>query len=208
MAIRRSVQAMGLGSGGKRPILGRLGALLLLLVSAFLLWLSLAGLGLFQGSVLAGGQAMHGLVEHFRSGLSATALVVTAAVCSIGVLAAIIMVVRAGRRGSGPRRHVLVADEYGFVLVDTPGVEAIACAAALRAPGVVEADVEAVGAGASPVRLSALVGVHPGASIEEAGRSVRTLVRCAVEELVGLRVSDVVVSVHVMDPEELGRLLR
>lgn len=104
-------------------------------------------------------------------------------------------------------RHVLIADELGFVLVDSRGVETVASAAALRAPGVVDVDVYARGAGSSPVRLAAVVGVHPGASIQEAGRAVRSLAKNAVENLIGLRVSDVIVDVQVLNADELSRAL-
>ncbi len=109
------------------------------------------------------------------------------------------------RPGDSSTRHVLLADAEGFVLVDSQGIESVASGAALRAPGVVEVDVEAYGAGSSPVSIQALVGIHPGASVEAAGRAVRDNARAAVEQLVGLRVSDVTVDVRVLEPDELGR---
>jgi hypothetical protein len=109
------------------------------------------------------------------------------------------------RPGDSSTRHVLLADEEGFVLVDSQGIESVASGAALRAPGVVEVDVQAYGAGSSPVAIQALVGIHPGASVEAAGRAVRDNTRAAVEQLVGIRVSDVTVDVRVLEPDELGR---
>jgi len=52
------------------------------------------------------------------------------------------------------------------------------------------------------------VGVVPGANIKQAGEEVREAVREAVERLVGIGVRDVNASVHVMEPEEFGRLLQ
>ena len=118
---------------------------------------------------------------------------------------AVSWLIRQLRPDATSTRHVLLADEDGFVLVDSQGIESIASGAALRAPGVVEVDDEAYGSGSSPVSIQALVGIHPGASVEAAGRVVRENTRAAVEQLVGLRVSDVTVDVRVLEPDELGR---
>jgi hypothetical protein len=173
--------------------------------SLLLLWLSLIGLHLLAGTPFAGGEWMKSLATRVQEWTSASASFVLIIGSSAVALSALWGLFRSGRRGASANHHVLVSDEQGLVLVDTQGVEAVACAAALRAPGVVEADVRARGTGGTQVRLVAVVGVHPGASINEAGRAARSLMRKAVEELVGLRVSDAAVSVRVLDPEALGR---
>jgi hypothetical protein len=53
--------------------------------------------------------------------------------------------------------------------------------------------------------LEAIVGIHPGASVESAGLAVREHAREAVERLVGLPVSSVVVDVRVLEADELAR---
>ena len=204
MVSRHSVQSMHSSHGTWRRGLARLGWGALLMASALFGWFAVAALGVLDATPFA----LPSLVGPLKNGLSVGMLLLTLVIGATLALTALIALARGTWRTADVRRHVLVSDELGFVFVDTQGVEAVACAAALRAPGVVEADVEAHGAGGSPVRLAAFVGVHPGASIEVAGRSARTLVRQAVEELVGLRVSDVVVSVHVLSPEDLGRVLR
>lgn len=204
MAGSRSRQAALARRPRWRATLLGLGWWVLLAASVISAWWSLVGLGFFEETPLAAPPAF----DAIKRGLPIGGLLVVLLLSTAAALVAVYGLLR-GIRGRGDgRQHVLVADDQGFVLVDSQGVEAVACAAALRAPGVVEADVEARGSGANPIRLWAEVGVHPGAALDEAGRAARRLVKSAVEQLVGLSVADVVVRVHVLDAEELGRALR
>ncbi len=110
--------------------------------------------------------------------------------------------------GGGASVHMLVADEQGFVVIDSRGIATVATQAALSTQNVVDAQVHVQGNGNSAVRLRANVGVHSGANIKQAGTETRERVRDAVEELVGIDVNDVRVNVHVLKPDDLARLLR
>lgn len=206
MVFRRSMKVLPAVTRRTRDSIRVMVLFVALVTSVMTLWLSLAGLDLFAGNPLLDGEWMKPLVTHFHEGLGASALVIVAAVAAVVAVVALVALVRSSGHGAGTSgRHVLVADDQGYVLVENKGIESVACAAALRAPGVVEAEIEVLGESGSPIRLTAVVGVYPGAQIEDAGRAARKLVRRAVETLVGLEVSDVVVSVHVLDPEEFGR---
>jgi len=164
-------------------------------------------LGMVPSSALVGAGPLGEPLDAVVAALTSSDRLGVAAFCAAAAALSLALLIRIFRPYRAATHHVVVADEYGFVLVDSHGVEAVASAAALRAPGVVDADVRANGSGTSPVRLAAVIGVHPGASLEEAGRAARELARNAVERLVGLHVSDVTVDVQVLDPEELGRAL-
>ncbi|MFC1641930.1 hypothetical protein ACFL5O_04470 [Myxococcota bacterium] len=167
----------------------------------------LAVLGIVTFAMLLGQGPLAELLDALIQALAPGVRMAMAALAvAVGALS-LALLIRLFKPSRSATRHVLIADELGFVLVDSRGVEAVASAAALRAPGVVDVEVYARGAGSSPVRLAAVVGVHPGASIEEAGRAVRGLAKNAVENLIGLRVSDVIVDVQVLSADELSRAL-
>jgi uncharacterized alkaline shock family protein YloU len=111
-----------------------------------------------------------------------------------------------GKAGGPPSRYVLVADDQGFVLVETSSIAVIAKQTAMQAPGVVDADVQVLGTGQS-VRLRVDLAVHPGADVKRAGSEARDSVHDAVERLVGVEVRDVTVDLRVLDADELARVL-
>ena len=92
-------------------------------------------------------------------------------------------------------------------MVDSRGIATDRRTGAASAHGVIEAQVQVRGSGTSPVQLRADVGVYPGADVKRAGSETRQTVRDAVDRLVGLKVSDVTVAVHVLETDELTRLL-
>jgi hypothetical protein len=112
-----------------------------------------------------------------------------------------------GSKAAAPSRYLLVADDQGFVLVETASVGAIANQAAQQAPGVVDSNVEVRGGAAGPVRLRVQLAVHPGADVKATGNQARDEVHKAVEQLVGLEVRDVTVDVRVVEADELAKVL-
>ena len=124
---------------------------------------------------------------------------------AVGVIALAWLLRGFSRERSSAGRHVLSADERGFVIVDAAGVASVAEAAALRAQGVLDAVARVRGAGAAPIHLSLLVAVHHGTNIREAGEAVRQRATEAVEQLVGLKVRETVVQVDVLSLDQLDR---
>jgi len=112
------------------------------------------------------------------------------------------------RKPKVPLQHLLTADKHGFVLVDSKGIVTIAEQAALSGHGVIESEVTVLGEESGPISLKADIGVHPGANVKQAGDETRELVRETVQEIVGIEVRDVTVAVHVLEPNELTRLMR
>jgi hypothetical protein len=116
-------------------------------------------------------------------------------------------------RAFGPRRrgresmHILESDDRGFVVVDSRGIAIVAEEAAHTTPGVVAAEVEVFPRGAKGVKLRVEIDVYPGANIKQAGTEARERARKAVEELVGVEVGAVTASTHVLEPEEMARVL-
>jgi len=115
------------------------------------------------------------------------------------------------RRFTGPSvpasRHILAADDRGVILVASPGIASVVEAAVMRTPGVVETEVKVSGSGRAPVRLRVVVLVFGTDELKRIGDEVRAAARTAVERQVGIEVSEVVVDVQVIRPEELEREL-
>ncbi len=131
--------------------------------------------------------------------------VAVSGVTGVIALALLLKVLRPASRPSD--LHMLVADEQGFVVVDSQGIMTVAGQAAASSYGVVNSKVEIRGNGPSPIRLRAEVGVFPGADLKRAGSEARQNIRTAVERLVGLPVRDVVVAVRVVHPNELAEMM-
>ena len=104
--------------------------------------------------------------------------------------------------------HLLDGNDRGVVVMDSLGVATIATQAALRTDGVVDAQTTVRGRGLSSVRLRVHVGLYPSAPVKSTGQAVRQAVHEAVENMAGLTVHNVVVKAHVLEPDDLVRVLR
>lgn len=128
---------------------------------------------------------------------------------AVGLLSVLVLLRRLTGGSSRPEaRHVLVADERGFVMVEKRGIATVASSALKRIPGIIDANVQVIGGGAAPVRLAIRVWIHAGAKLAEVGDEARKKATEAVENLVGLDVHDVLVRVEVVPLEELDRLIK
>jgi hypothetical protein len=136
------------------------------------------------------------------------AIAAVSLVIGVGALLLLLRMLGGGGIRGSSSVHTLIADEKGFVIVHSRGISTAAAQAAMSCPGVVTADVVVRGDGSSPVQLRAEVGVHSGANLKEAGTRSRDAVQQAVEEFVGINVRGVTVAVRVLEPEQLGRLIR
>lgn len=126
----------------------------------------------------------------------------------VGFLSLMMMMRMFGaRRRGGEAMHILEADDRGFVVVDSRGIAIVAEEAAHTTPGVVAAEVEVFPRGAKGVKLRVAIDVYPGANVKQAGTEARERARKAVEELVGVEVGTVTASTHVLEPEEMARVL-
>ncbi|MCG8417879.1 MAG: alkaline shock response membrane anchor protein AmaP [Proteobacteria bacterium] len=103
--------------------------------------------------------------------------------------------------------HILDADDHGRVWVDSHSVAVVARQAALSVRGVIDAQVRVSGYVVAPVEVNVEVEYYPGTKLKDSGVEVRTAVRSAVEDLVGLQVRNVEVRETVVQPEELTRML-
>ncbi len=185
-----------------------LGWLLILALAAAAVIVFLVAIGLVQPEQLVG---------HWWLGRQALAparaaegnqLVAIAAVAAVvAVLAIALLLAPASRRARSSSLHLLVSDERGFVVVDSQGIARVAELAAVSAQGVLDAEVEIDGGGLAPVRVRVDVGVVPGANLKRAGEEVRDAVGDAIERLVGIGVRDIRTAVHVLEPDQFGRLL-
>lgn len=103
--------------------------------------------------------------------------------------------------------HILDADDLGRVWVDSASVAVVARQAALAVRGVIDAAVRVDGNVMAPVEVRVEVDYYPGAKLKDSGVAVRSAVRDAIENLVGLEVRTVEVRENVLEPEELSRML-
>jgi hypothetical protein len=129
------------------------------------------------------------------------------AVGLIAVAVALRLLGPGGSRSSGAAMHVLDSDDRGFVVVDSRGIAIVAEEAAHTAPGVVNAEVDVTPRSARQVKLRVEIDVYPGANVKQAGSEARERARQAVEELVGIEVGAISASTHVLEPEEMARVL-
>lgn len=214
-SVSTSQPARAGGSGGSS---GRLGvnlvlAILFLLVALVASIVLLVAVGVVEPGQLAIGGWTAG--EELLSRIGGAPLV--RMLWAVGALVIGVLAVWAlwgrlssgggGRRADSQSRYLLVADEEGFVLVETQSVAIVAKQAAYQVKGVVEADVRVIAAGGAAVRVGVELVVHPGADVKNAGAAVKDGVRDAVERLVGLDVQDVMVNVRVAEPDELAGIL-
>jgi hypothetical protein len=126
----------------------------------------------------------------------------------VGLLALVVTTRAFGGRKRGDLAvHILDSDDRGFVVVDSRGIAIVAEEAAHTAPGVVAAHVGVEPRGAKRVKLHVEIDVYPGANVKEAGNEARDRARKAVEELVGVDVGAITASTHVLEPEEMARVL-
>ncbi len=136
-----------------------------------------------------------------RWGLGAGAAVV-------GLLSLVVLLgTLSGQRRRGAALHVLDSDDHGFVVVDSRGIAIVAEEAAIGAQGVVAAEVDVAPRSTRQVKLRVDVDVYPGANVKKAGQEARDRVRDAVETMVGIEVSTITTSTHVLEPEEMARAL-
>lgn len=136
-----------------------------------------------------------------RWGLAAGAAVV-------GLLSLVVLLgTVSGQRRHGVALHVLDSDDRGFVVVDSRGIAIVAEEAAIGAHGVVAAEVDVMPRAARQVKLRVDVDVYPGANVKQAGQEARDRVREAVESMVGVEVSSITASTHVLEPDEMARAL-
>ncbi|MBW2731263.1 MAG: hypothetical protein JRH20_02660 [Deltaproteobacteria bacterium] len=191
-------------SGGLRL----LGAVLLLAIGVAAALSLLVALGtLAPSQIFAEWEAGRVLLRHAATSTPVDRVSIAGLSAAIGLFSLTWLVRLLGGASTKAGVHLLAADEQGFVVVDSRGIAAIAAQAARSTKGVMNAKVKVSGVGTEPVRLKVDVGVHPGANIKEAGEHTRSRVYETVEKLVGVEVKDVSVSVHVMEAEELSRLL-
>lgn len=206
------------GAGGTSGSLNRFGLnlvlavffLLVAVVASIVLLVAVGVLGPGQFTI-AGWTVAEQLLSRLDAGGPLARLIWAVGALLIGVLAVWALW---GRLSGGPSarpdtrsRYLLVADEEGFVLVETESVAIVAKQAAYRIKGVVEAHVRVLAAGGSAVRVGVELVCHPGADVKNAGSSAKDGVREAVERLVGLDVQDVMVNVRVAEPDELAGIL-
>lgn len=147
--------------------------------------------------------ALHDAPVATRAAFGAGAL----AVGLIAIAVALRLLGPGSSRGSGAALHVLASDDRGFVVVDSRGIAIVAEEAAHTAPGVVNAEVDVTPRSATQVKLRVEVDVYPGANVKQAGNEARERARQAVEELVGIEVGAISASTHVLEPEEMARVL-
>ncbi len=127
----------------------------------------------------------------------------------IGVAALALLVrVPSGGAPRAPGKHVLQADDKGLVVIGSESVETVAVETAIRTPGVLDATVRVRGRPSGPIRLHVRVDVLPGSEVKLLGPRVQESVHRSVEDLVGLPVRDANVEVHVLDADELSRVVR
>ena len=107
----------------------------------------------------------------------------------------------AGRRLGG---HVVTADDAGLVVISSAGIASLVTHAVLRTQGVVDAEVTVKGRGAAPIGIRVDTVTRAGSDVDGTGKAVRDAARAAAEKLGGLEVADVVVSLEVLSPEDMG----
>lgn len=208
---QRTAAALAGHQGRRGGGLGRvLGTLALLVLIALCAVAFLAAVGVDPARVAGGWELGERLLGEIRARSALDRTLIAAGALLLAVAGVALLVRSLAPGPSAPRaasRHVLVADDQGFVLVETRSIAIVATTAALRIGGVVNAKVDVQGTGGSPVRLRVELQVHPGADIKRVGTQVRHDAREAVERMVGIDVSEVAVSVRVLEPDELSRVL-
>ncbi|MGM0574743.1 MAG: hypothetical protein ACQEXJ_07560 [Myxococcota bacterium] len=137
-------------------------------------------------------------------------LAIAAGAVVVGVAAALMLASpgsRRGRRGRASTVHVLERDERGMVVVASQSVGTVARAAALRVPGILDAEVRRIRSANGPATLRLRAWVLAGTEVRSVGEEVRDGVQDAVERLVGLTVRSVHVEMEVVAPEDEIRML-
>jgi len=132
---------------------------------------------------------------------------IAAAGAILGVAALSLMARRPRLLQQGAGIHVLQADEKGLVVIGSASVETVAAQTALQSAGVLNARVKVRGRPSGPVRLQIHLDVLPGTEVKHLGPRVQDAVRRSVEDLVGLKVRDANVEVHVMDLDDLAGVM-
>lgn len=211
VAIRRKLRpANGAGSG--LELMDRIGTLLVLLligsIAATVLMISSGVLGpghlpaLFPGDPA---EQLQALAPSQR-----LAIAIGAVVVGIGVSMLLL-----GSRSRGHRKeqaargvHVVDRNDRGLVLVSGSGVDTVARAAAVRVPGVLDAEIRSRGSGSSSTSLRVRAWVLAGSNARQAGEEMRSGVAEAVERLVGIEVGTVNVEMQIVEPEDESWLLR
>lgn len=193
----------------------RTGLRLLIGAVTFALAVVAAGIFLVAVRLIDPGQFSLGLiaVDDWLAELHTAPLGTRAAICAGAPIAGLIllgvttrMVGKPGRGGS-MSMHVLDSDDRGFVVVDSRGIAIVAEEAAHSAPGVVDVVVDVTARSSRQVILRLKLDVFPGANVKQAGNEARELARAAVEELVGVEVTEVSATTHVLEPDEMARVL-
>ncbi len=198
---------------GARALDRLLGGVLLLLLSAGAAFVFLAALGLLDTARAAPfGFDLGQLLGFDRDPQGFIRLGAGSAALLVGLTATVAFVRRlAGEpvaRPAAAGMHVLRADERGIVRVDSAGICAVANAAALRTPGVVDARAEVLNPEGAQLRLGLGVWVSAAAEVGQTGEAVRQNVVEAVQRLVGLEVAQAVVNLKVVPLSQVGRMLQ
>ena len=178
--------------------------LLLLLLCACAAAVMLAGAGLLEAGDMPGvfARELAAWLDNLDQGHRA---LVTCGALVVGVASAWGLFTRSRPKRSGvPERavHVLSRDEKGLVVISARSVGSVATAAALRVPGVADAELRSIGPPEGPMRLRLDVEVLAGTPARETGEEVRRAVRETVETLLGTPVGAVDVQVEVGAPEK------
>lgn len=193
---------------------GALGKLLVLAIAAASAAVFLVTTGLIDGANLLPYDALRDQLLGFAESATGTdriVIIVTSLAVGIASLCWIGrgLLRRGGSRASLGRQLVpLAMDERGVVLVDTRGICTIAETAVLRTGGLLDADVRVHARPPSPLRIRVKALAFSSIDLKQAGETARRHVRESVEQMVGLEVGEVVVSIEVLAPGEFGRGLQ
>jgi hypothetical protein len=196
---------------------GRASAVEQLLVGVLLLAVAIAGAvvflvasGLVGAEQIIRDEGLRGSLLGFaETGTLGERALAAAASALVGLGSLVLLFRRVGPErtsgvaGATHAQHILVADDEGMVMVATAGIASVAETAALRAHGVVDADVRVSGRGSAPVRIHVVAKVYRGADLRRAGKDARESIKGAIEKLVGIEVTDV--NVELVVSEEVGR---
>jgi len=163
--------------------------------------------GALGASQILGELSLAARIDALLAGIGwpARAGIALASLC-VGVAALSLLLRRAFARSS--TLHMLASDDRGFVGIDSKGIVAVAEHAAITTRGVLEASAQVKGDGTSPVRVRVDLSLYPGADLKRAGAEAKEAVRRALEEMVGIGIRELLVAVHVLEPDALGQLLR
>ena len=192
------------------PIEALIVGVLLLAVALVGAVVFLVAAGLVESERIIADADLRATLLGFADSGPATQRAITAAASAlVGLGSLVVLFRRAGgdKGGSIPgalhAQHILLDDDDGRVMVSTDGIASVAETAAVRAHGVVAADVRVSGQGSAPVRIHLIAYAYRGADLRRAGREARENVKASVEKLVGIDVTDV--NVEIVVTEEVGR---